>query len=377
MITKVLLIVLIIVYNCSNSRSFSFNQKFATVYRQRSEQELSRLTVFVSKIQSFLYKNTSPVIPVLLLFLFAFSDRCEASPLNPQCIQMRGPFFQGWLLRTSDHEQNISSILIIGSFSATGSSSYDEHYIFCGISTPARAYHFDALPDPSCVMIEGSLPTYMSPFSIEKVLNVSWTAKGYGSFRFLNNDCKADFKLGDCRIRLDIEGRRAWSLLDTHRGGPEGWLTQTTLLPCHYFVHSVGSSTKYNIEIGNRSPFICFSGSGYTHIEGNHGTFFPNGWVWAQAGSKHNRNSFSIVGGKFEIGLFSPLSWIIYLREGDRQYVFRTTDLNAVKYKIDSPHGRLELNASSSAGAVELIIQSDVPFSDFGPRLYIPTSRGT
>jgi hypothetical protein len=51
------------------------------------------------------------------LFLFAFSEKSAASPLNPQSISLTGPFFQGWLLRTVDHSKGVSIIFIIGSFS--------------------------------------------------------------------------------------------------------------------------------------------------------------------------------------------------------------------------------------------------------------------
>jgi hypothetical protein len=71
------------------------------------------------------------------LFLFAFSEKSAASPLNPQSISLTGPFFQGWLLRTVDHSKGVSIIFIIGSFSrrknanvSSNSTSYEHNNSF-------------------------------------------------------------------------------------------------------------------------------------------------------------------------------------------------------------------------------------------------------
>jgi hypothetical protein len=42
------------------------------------------------------------------------------------------------------------------------------------------------------------------------------------------------------------------------------------------------------------NPF-SIRGRGLAHIEGNHGTFFPEGWVWSQAVSEDNTASLGLV----------------------------------------------------------------------------------
>jgi hypothetical protein len=108
-------------------------------------------------------------------------------------------------------------------------------------------------------------------------------------------------------------------------------------------VHTVASNTEYEIVVADNSnasnnvlKFIRAQGSGMTHIEGNYGTyydmismytnillirnltfsgtFFPSGWVWAQAISSSGNQSLSLVGGKFTIGGISPISWVVYIR---------------------------------------------------------------
>ena len=121
------------------------------------------------------------LIPLLIL---STSEIASASPLNPQAISLRGPFFQGWLVRTIDHSQGISIMFIVGSFSGKGSRAYDQHYIFCGISSPQGNYDSHLLPDPSTVIVSGGDVSSMLPFRKEKLLNITWSAQGVGSFSF-------------------------------------------------------------------------------------------------------------------------------------------------------------------------------------------------
>ena len=436
------------------------------------------------------------LIPPLLFFLLSIS-KCDASVLNPQSIAIRGPFFQGWLMRTIDHENSRSFILIIGSFSAKGSKKYDEHYIFCGVDIKGEGiFQFEAFPQPDTVTIEGSSPTLSSPFpfrksELSKNTNITWAARDIGQFRFSDEECSAEFKMDGAFIKFSSRNRLAWSKSDPHFAGPEGWLGYTSLLPCHYFVHSVGSECHYSIElpgsdtdageitsesdggnmigidssksdinIGDIDGFgdgddyisnninddvssdndknICsssigssniysnydgsssndnmiikesineegykidydqstngtkttvYSGYGFTHIEGNHGSFFPSGWVWSQAIQENNVASFSLTGGKFEIGLFAPITFILFIRIDDMTKIFRTTGLDKIEYDLDGCAGSINLTAYSFSkkDKVELVITPQIMMkecssnndslgeSSFGSPLYIPTADG-
>ena len=105
--------------------------------------------------------------------------------------------------------------------------------------------------------------------------------------------------------------RIPWSTSKPNTAGPEGWLSQTGLLPCHYFVHSFGSPSTYTIwNRGERVRILrlvcivcaCYlhpestcatcsqargiGGTALTHMERNYGDAFPTGWVWAQASAE-------------------------------------------------------------------------------------------
>jgi hypothetical protein len=351
------------------------------------------------------------VIPPLLLFLLSVSS-CDASVLNSQPIAIRGPFFQGWLLRTVDHINSRSFIVIVGSFSRKGSKSFDEHYIFCGVSTKDEGIlNYEAFPEPNTVTITGSSPSVPSVLanfrsSFKQNTNITWTAENIGYFKLTDEECSADFKLGGSHIKFSTMNRMPWSRSNIYSAGPEGWLGYTSLLPCHYFVHSVGSDCTYSLSLPVQNekrgsdrgqsddkgdpnrPLIpdetvrnvLCSGTGYSHIEGNHGSFFPSGWVWSQSISPVNNASFSLTGGKFEIGFLTPVTFILFVRTGGATKIFRTTGFDAFSYDLDGVRGTAKLTAYSFSGKdrVDLVIQSksSVSGGSFGAPLYIPTAKG-
>lgn len=353
-----------------------------------------------SRCNSFLSSGGSSkrlhyiLMPPLLIFIIGTLG-CEASVMNQQPISISGPFFQGWLMRTIDHANSRSMILIIGSFSGRGSACYDEHYIFCGVSTEAEGtYHFEAFPEPNSVTITGSAPSVqflMSNFrpSLSKETNITWSVRDVGYFKFNNEECSADFKLGGAHIKLSTKNRKPWSKSNIYSAGPEGWLGYTALLPCHYFVHSVGSDCHYSLSLPSRNdgnPVIGKSetrevtGTGFTHIEGNYGSFFPSGWVWSQAISPLNSASFSLTGGKFEIGIFAPITFILFVRVGEKTKIFRTTGLDTFTYDVDGIIGYTKIIAYSFSkkDRVEVIIRPKSPIAkgSFGSPLHIPTANG-
>ena len=74
------------------------------------------------------YQTAKGVLGRLIPFLVLFfnKDAAEASPLNRQVVPIRGPFFQGWLLRSVDHREGVSIIFIVGSFSRSGSKIFSQ-----------------------------------------------------------------------------------------------------------------------------------------------------------------------------------------------------------------------------------------------------------
>jgi hypothetical protein len=313
------------------------------------------------------------MIPVFL-FLFGINE-VDASPMNLLLITLNGPFFQGWLVRTVDHDSACSFITIIGSFSKAGMKEFTEHYIFCGIQQKDKCWHYECFPSVASVTISGSNPSSSSIFQELKPSNITWSADGIGSFHLTEDVCKIDFSINNCRIQSQSFFRKPWKLSKAMTDGPEGWLGYTPLLPCHYYIHSTGSPCTYRLQLPDGN-LIDASTKAYTHIEGNHGTFSPEGWTWAQGLSTGNKASFSLVGGLFEIG---PLKRVLYLRVNDKSYTFRTTDADKIEHYINFSEGLVSIQSTSlnQLTKLELDISSCKANSDaFGKAIHIPTVNG-
>eukprot|EP01041_Mallomonas_annulata_P001281 gene1281-2469_t len=327
-----------------------------------------------SFFQDSVIRHLFPITPILIFIMGA--SQAEASALNPHAIIINGPFFQGWLVRLVDHQQNMSFIFIVGSFSSRKSKNYNEHYIFCGIDIGGERIFAEAFPSCEEVQITGSTPSSPSWLSSNTFpLNITWSANNYGKFVFQGNTCSASFKFKELELKFKTQGRKSWSTTN-ELDGPEGWLGYTTLLPCHYCVHSTGSPCSYDVLLQHNRKQI--KGNGYTHIEGNHGTFFPSGWVWAQGIASDNSASLSVVGGRFTIGVVNPMNWVIYLRFKNRTMIFRTTDMAKVSYRIDAIGGALHLECVTALGSNKLIltIRSSTDINGFSPPLYTPSPDG-
>lgn len=176
---------------------------------------------------------------------------------------------KGWLFRITDSTNNTSIIVIIGSFASDGKRTYDQHYVFCGIQTPTQRYHLESFPNEESVNIQGGNSKF----------NMTWSADTYGHFTIRNSSCEGRFIFRNSTISFNTSNRIPWSIDYPSTEGPEGWLASTRLLPCHYFIYSVGSQCDYSfqtVEYNNETNRIesqSVSGSGFTHIEGNYGKF--------------------------------------------------------------------------------------------------------
>ena len=87
--------------------------------------------------------------------------------------------------------------------------------------------------------------------------------------------------------------------------------------------------------------------------------------------------NFIFILGKFVIGLFSPINWVIYIRLKDKNWEFRSTDLTKLKYQILPKEGKVSLTAVSLFQRYKLEINILSNFSnENSPPIYIPTPVG-
>ncbi|RYH17486.1 hypothetical protein EON65_28490 [archaeon] len=301
----------------------------------------------------------------LALYLLA-SSQFHYSPLNKQAISVRGPFFQGWLVRCVDHSSSLSFVLIVGSFSMRSSRDYTQHYVFLGVNNAGKHQCFHSFPDPSSVTVSEHKDSY---------LDITWKANNVGYFQFNSTACAGSFTFPyNSSLQFESSSRIPWQPSEKIGFvGPEGWLGLTSLLPCHYFVHSVGSTTSYKLHTPNLGDM---EGVGYAHIEGNHGTFFPEGWTWAQAIASNNTASFSLVVGRFVIGPGAPMNSMMFLRRRNgKTAVIRSTDMDRIKYSLDGKERTAYVQGLSLIKGFQVRIAIRTT-DDSAHRVFIPTING-
>ena len=116
-------------------------------------------------------------------------------------------------------------------------------------------------------------------------------------------------------------------------------------------------------------------------------SFFPSGWIWAQGVTCGNKESLSVVAGKFTVGMVSPLNFIVHYRYHDgrdsQRITFRSTDGHRFRYRMDGVGGRASIVMTSFLSKRKLVLtlapQGGGGLSDlstFGNPIYIPTAKG-
>ena len=98
-----------------NIKSMRRRMLFFSSHHTKRNTEEAILSNSLSIAKNSIIPRVTGLRVLLLLFIFSTStcDVANASPLNKQLISVRGPFFQGWLLRMIDHSKLTSFIFII------------------------------------------------------------------------------------------------------------------------------------------------------------------------------------------------------------------------------------------------------------------------
>ncbi|CAK9097360.1 unnamed protein product [Durusdinium trenchii] len=164
-------------------------------------------------------------------------------------------------------------------------------------------------------------------------------------------------------------GRRftAW-LEDVAPWAPEGWIGRLpdAVMPTHYFVRSLRSSSKYQLDMK--------TGKGFGHQEMNYGRRFPQAFVWVQGTADGGRSQLLLTGGRFTISGITSQHYILTYRSRERSWDFRSIDLHRFRSEVDGCNGTLLLTALSGHRRLELRVSA--PAESFSEQIYVPTTDG-
>ena len=289
--------------------------------------------------------------------------------LSVQKLYNTSSSFQGWLLRSIDHDHSLSFMVIIGAYSPKFSRAYSQHYIYLSVHTPEGFFYAHKVLSPGDISISETSATELS---------LLWKSQRHGVIMLTPSMCRVNVTVDGLRIESNSTSSLHWAEDSALSNGPEGWLGRTCLLPCKYFVHSLGSPTDYVLTIKNKSSPKQLSGHALTHIEGNSGNSFPRGWIWSQGMDKLAKHSVLIVGGIFSVGPVEIKSWVISIRIPDKSpLTFRTTDLHKIQYYCDPSAGFIDVTAQSRQYKVNVFIESNMSASQFeSPTVFTPSADG-
>jgi len=332
----------------------------------------------------------------------------QTSFMMPLALPRRKPFFDGWFIRITDLAMKTSCSLIVGSMRRSGSESFNEHYVSISFSSPRfgrkghkpyelQSFHHVSTQEEVSILFD---ERKMSGFENEidwrapaagRCSSFSWESKECGSMRFLDGGARVevDMRLRNERnevieLRAKLRQPKPWG---KNEAGPEGWLGRTPLLPCRYFVQSLGSECSYTLRrrcggMGNSSRVyhladVCVSGGGFAHVETNYGAAFPSGWIYLQVIGPENRVALLVTGGKFKIGGLTPLTWIVAFRVSNTSFNFRTTDLHQVKARFSCSKRTFSLEAFNPfTGDFVQIEANDANMNQDEQNVWVPTLQG-
>jgi len=269
----------------------------------------------------------------------------------------RGPWFNGWCTRITDLQQGRTLTLILGSFQSN--ETWSQVYAALLVGENGRVRSEQVFLDPADVTMHRGdrLVTKLTKGDQD---HNSWTLP-IGSFRTNVSISTMDFLFpSGWRFSAQLKNVVPWS--------PEGWVVNlpTSMMPTHYFVRSLVSSTKYELD--------KVSGEGFAHQEMNYGRRFPVAFVWVQATTDGGRTQLLLTGGKFTISGVTAEHYILAYRSKERHWDFRSIDMHHFQSKVDACNGTLSLTALAGTRRLELMISA--PAESFSENIYVPTTHG-
>jgi hypothetical protein len=319
-------------------------------------------------LSKFIQAGKQLALPTALLLIS--SAIWKTPPLNKQRIPLVTPFFQGWLIRMVDSNRGISCTIIVGSYSPSMSTHFQQHYLFASVNVKGKTYSHEEFPDPNKISIKNLDKT---------TTNIIWQSEQFGYFHIANDHAQLHFQFPELDIFLSSADRVPWNKKPSSSSsssflsslfsdsGPQGWLGRTPpfLLPSQYAVHSVGSSTDYKIQIHHQkqveqrrkgwvssspaTPSLSLSGTGESHIESNSGHSFPKGWFWSQGSNQGENVSFVLSMTECSFGpLPSSIQPVLFFRKpsGER-VIFRYIDFDQISYSLDGISRKIVIQANS------------------------------
>jgi hypothetical protein len=278
--------------------------------------------------------------------------------MQAQPLPSKGPWFEGWYIRVTDHEMK-RSFAVITTTSTHKKMKLKDSQILPGyvafVWAPENSnetYSVERFPDQ----------TQLAPTT-----DILWQDDNGGVLTTSSLVLRPD---SETEVRLNLGGYTAWNRKNKD-AGPAGAAGSAPVMPLHWFVPSLKTPVSYTV----RTKQGTFQGTGYAHIEKNWGKAFPKAWMWAQGISQDGLTQVALAGGPLQIGPVNTTNYLVGVRgPGVNVSIHPGVDLSVnYKTKIDGCSGYFHLTAQNSKN--KIVIESQAPPKSF-VLLAIPTSKG-
>jgi len=324
----------------------------------------------------------------LLFLLLAY---VQGSPFDPHPLVRRpyGSFFDGWFLRVVDHAHNRSLAFVVGAYQPPSHpvAEYESSWMSIMVASADGSTVTEQTLAAGVTIVQsgGTAPPFAPDFTAPPRFEVS--VPSILSLRVDGDEVELDASINGLRVEVHVAAPRVpWDATAPNGAGPEGVLrfAPSSLLPCHYFVHSLGSPSQYSVHRDDEGGADAMSGYGFAHLETNYGRLFPTAWVWAQGVDALGSTSLLVTGGAFVIAGVTTRTFIVAYRSPTvGELNFRSTDADSITIdRLDGCAGTFALQAAASVLSalwkselrIDFTISADP--ASFSDPLFVPTSAG-
>jgi hypothetical protein len=302
---------------------------------------------------------------------------CTASPFDPHPLNdvtSGNSFFEGWYHRVTDHERGLSFAVIFGSLQLPHSSSIAQNWAALLLNRNGSTETVQLFATNASVAVgPARAPVTKQPDLVQPSNFYYETSAG----SLLVDDQKArlvvDFP-GRYVIEVVADERVPWNVEEPNGDGPESWLSKiSSLLPCHYYVHSLASRARYSIRDAEGR---VVEGTGFAHLETNYGVSFPSAWAWGEGVSVGGAAQFVFTAGQFTIAGVKASTFALAYRSPALNLTFRSPDLAGFSLDKDACAGSLRLQAHDALSTHRATLTVTAPPASFSAPLYCPTTAG-
>jgi hypothetical protein len=323
---------------------------------------MKNFTVHQSNLRTQRIKNLNfkiqfqRIIHLLVLIIFLLFTAHPTFALDFHKAQkwpQKGPWFEGWYMRLTDVQNKRSFAIITTSYTNDTQNVIDKNNL--------KGYTAFLIDDE----LNLKSPYVIENFPEQTQLNEFWVQPSQSMMVIDSKLDRDSLNLGfdnGTFINMQFSDHKSWSA-NAKWWGPSGFTTLIPRFPLQWFVVSLGTKTKYRINIPEKN--LVLEGEGYTHIEKNWGKMFPKAWIWLQGTSESNEEHIAAAGGPLQLGPLWMNTYLVGYKSKKLDVEFHVGQGLDTEYSSQILGCRGELSLHSRNSEYSMLIQAKAPRDSF------------